>query len=278
MDTLNRLVGRAFFAVAILAEAAYASSACPAPPFRTGKVLEDTPSGISLHISIGLQDFAPSRLICLATVLKQRYGGRNVSAAIFSSYKAAVAYAPVTVEENPIFRAAQAKLHAFYTYDKPAEKDQLLILPDGLNHKAGSPFTTRIDLPVSGPVVCSLELSQRCLLEIEHIEYPLAGDRAAVSGVVTLSGNIAQNGVMSDVAVVEAKVSPIGHRSLIVNWAVHNLRTWRFEVGNHKDPVRITYRIEVSDFSPTWHEAHVEFRLPSEVIVQFGPKKEAVPQ
>src|SRR5208283_838275 len=103
---------------------------------------------------------------------------------------------------------------------------------------------------VAGTAACSLELNHRCLLEFQHIVYPLAEDKAAVSGVVTLSGNIAQDGAMLNVAVVEAKVNPVGHQSPLVNWAMHNLLTWRFEAGKHKDPVRITYHIEVSDFSP----------------------------
>jgi len=271
MDTLDRLASCVFVTVAVFAEAAYPSETCPAPPYRAGKILEDTQSEISLHISIDLRDFAPDRLICLATELKHRYGGRNVWAAIFSSYDAAVAYAPVTVEENPVFRAAQAKLHAFYTHDKTT--DQLLILPDGLDEEANSPFATRIDLPVAGAAACRLELNHRCLLEFQHIDFRLVGDEAAVSGVVTLSGIVSADGTVSSVAVVDAKVDPIDHQSRLISWATHNLLTWRFEAGKRKCPVRITYRIEASDFSPAWKKAHVEFRLPSEVIIEFGPKR-----
>lgn len=274
MRSLNRLIGRVFVAVAVLAEVANAAEPCPAPPFRAGKVLVDSPSEIDLHISISLQDFAPGRLICLATELKQRYGGRNVWAAIFSSHEAAVAYSPVTVEENPVFRAAQAKLHAFYTYDKAKEEDQLLILPDGLNHQPGSPLTTRIDLPVDGTASCRVELDSRCLLDFRHMDYPSVQAFEQLSGTVTLSGNVGRDGRLSNMMFLDANVNPPERQSLLVDWAKQNFCTWRFEVAKHKDPVRITYHFEISDPFPAWPETHVSFRLPSDVTIQLGPKRQ----
>jgi len=198
-----------------LAEVAYASETCPAPPFRSSKILADASSEISLHISISLQDFAPARLICLAADVKQRYSGRNIWAAILSSHEAAVAYSPVTVEENPIFRAAQARLHAFYTYDRATGEDELQILPDGLHRRAGSSMTTRIDLPANRTISCKVELDSRCLLEF----HPYAGESDPVSGIVTLSGSVGQNGVLSSTALVDVKVSPLDRQSMLVDWA-----------------------------------------------------------
>jgi hypothetical protein len=228
--------------------------------------LADNASGVDLTISIGLGDFAPRRLVCLAGALKKRYPGRNVSAAMFSSHEAAVWWAP-SIEWSPVLYAYQLKLHGFYSYDREKSDEYLLIAPDGSGQEADSPFDTRIVLPLRGAPVCKLAVSGRCLLEFRHIAYPSVKGQADIEGSVTMTGQIRRDGFVSDLAVVAAKVDAPERRSALVASAMENLGTWRFEPGKHRDDLRLTYEFGRADPTKTLHGTVMEFRLPDVVRV-----------
>lgn len=124
---------------------------CDAPHYRVCKTYDYTAPTVLLDISIPLQDFTPDKLVCLATVLKQRYRGPEVAVGIFSSHKAAVNYTIASVEAKPNENLWASQQHAQYYYNAGKLEDYVLMIPDGLSLRFGPTTTiTRIDLPVKG--------------------------------------------------------------------------------------------------------------------------------
>jgi hypothetical protein len=264
------MAARPLLVTVALFEAIYAFGACNVPHYRRGRTWEDNASGISIDISIRLEDFAPERLICLAGALRQKYTGRDVAAYIFSSRDAALGYLPGSIDPSPKVVEYQSKLHGYYFYSKEKHDNHLLIVPDVRSQEVDSPSTTRIDLPVTGTPVCRLAIDGRCLLEFQHIYYLSFEGKTEISGRVTLGGVIRRDGAVSDLAVVDAKVNPPERQSVLVDWAKEHLGTWRFEPGRHKDRVRITYSFVVADSPLVGHGTDVQFRLPYEVRIETG--------
>ena len=225
------------------------------------------PNRVYLGRECRLEDFAPEKLICLAEALRRKYPNRNVMAFIFSSREAALGYVP-SIEWVPKSVEYESKSHGVYIYSKEKHEDYLLVVPDALNHEAGSPFDTRIDLPVTGTPVCKLGISGRCLLEFQHIDYPSIDGKKQIAGRVTLYGSIRRDGTLSNFTVVNAKANLPQRESVLVDWTIKNLSTWRFEPGKQEDAMGITYYFEVTDSPLAVTESGVQFRLPSEVRVQ----------
>jgi hypothetical protein len=250
----------------VLCGAVPASGACKAPRYRVVRTWQVDPSGIRIDISVGLEDFAPERLICLAGALRERYPARNVRAFIFSSREAARGFKPASVEAVPVVERYQSMLHASYIYDLERHENYLQIWPNGVTADADLGISTLIGLPVNGTPSCTLEINGRCLLEFQHISYPSSEIQTEISGRVTLAGSIGRNGATSDLAVVDAKADPPERQSALIDWAKRNFSTWRFEPAKHKDAVRMTYRFEVADPSIRY-EHRVVFQLPDEVRI-----------
>lgn len=267
---LNRMSVRLFAVTLVLSEATCVLGACKVPQYRKGRVYEDSASGADLNISIRLEDFAPERLICLAEALRSKYPHRDVLAFIFSSREAALGYVPL-IERIPQLWDYEAKLHGIYTYNKEKHEDQLLILPDGHSQRVGSPLNTQINLPLTVMPVCRLTLDGRCLIEFQHIYYPRSIEaRTEISGRVTFAGTFRRDGVLSDLTVVGAEVSPPELQSILVDAAKSNLSTWRFEPGKYEDAVRITYRFEGADSPTVENGGGLRFRLPYGIVETGG--------
>ncbi|MGA2434114.1 MAG: TonB family protein [Bryobacteraceae bacterium] len=259
--TLIRLVTRLFTVIAVLSEATCAFGACNAHPYRVARTLVDNASDVAITLSVRHEDFAPRTLVCLAGTLRERYPGRNISASIFSSYDAALGYLPGSLEVPPRVRRYQSELHALYSYNRETHEEYLEILPEGLD-RADSIFTTRIDLPAKAAPACKLAITGRCLLEFEHIDYPSAKGMPKISGQVTLAGSIRSDGKLSGVTVEGANVSPAQSRAVLVDAALQNFRTWRFEPAEQQNTIRVTYDFEVTNSPLVGYEHPVEFRLP----------------
>jgi hypothetical protein len=244
----------------------YAPAACKPPAYRIGWMSEDPSdhSGVELNIGIHLQDFAPERLICLASSLRSRYSGRNITALIFSSVEAARYYSPVTIDQGSKIVESQAALHGYYSYRKDNGGEYLALFPDA-TPRNDFPFTTRIDLPATAPPVCKLAVGRRCLLKFQHIFYPEADAPFVNSGAVTVAGNIRKDGVVSDVAVVESETDPVGRQADLAKWVKQQLSTWYFEPATQKDRIRITFRFVIAD-GPVPQQTR--FQLPDEVTIQ----------
>jgi len=263
----NRMIARLFAVLVLLSEAIHAFGACNAPHYRRGRTWAVSASEATVDISIRLEDFAPERLVCLAGALRQRFPGRNVVAFIFSSREAAMGYVPGSIDLSPAQVSYQSKLHGYYFYNKEKHYDYVRVVPDGRSHY-DSPFTTRIDLPVSGRPVCRLAINGRCLLEFQHTYYLPFEGKTEISGRVTLAASIRQDGALSGLTVVDATASPPERQSELVDWAKQHLSTWRFEPGKHKDSVCITYCFEAVDSPLVGTGTSVQLRLPDEVRIE----------
>jgi len=262
--TWARRAARGFVVFGVFLGAFYAFGACDVPHYRTGRSYQDS-QGVLLHIGLRQEDFAPERLICLAGALKRKYPGRDLSVFIFNSFHAARGVVG-SQERTDYTIAVQSHLHGFYFYNKEKHDDYVLIVPDAFSQEFDSPFTTRIDLPLAGTPVCKLAINGRCLLEFHPIEPPF-GDRPGVAGWVTLTASIGRNGFVSNVSVVGADAQPPEGRAPLIDWALGNLGTWRFEPGPHTDGVRITYRFEPSETAGQGTD--VRFALPDEVSIRY---------
>jgi len=267
---MNRTAARVLGVAVALSGPVLASAPCAAPEYRTAQRLARSPSEISLYISVRLEDFAPAKLICLAGALREAFPGRSVSAAIFSSYKAALDFVPPGPEFIPEQVDAQFRLHGMYVYDKVKHEEYVTIEPDGA-HTYDPALITRIDLPAVGTPACKVGINGRCLLEFQHIYYPYVEHQRWARGQVTLAGSIQPDGTMAGVSVLGGQVDPPAQWALIVKFAAKNLRTSRFEPGERKDAVRITYRFEGVHSPVVGNGTGVQFRLPGEVIVQAAP-------
>jgi TonB family protein len=264
----NHVTGCLFIAIAVFATTDGANGACKAPQYRGGRVWVDAASEIAVDVSIRLEDFAPSRLTCLAGALKRAYSGRNIAAYVFSSHEAAVGYLPTAIDPSPDAQEYQTKLHGYYFYNSEKHEEYLLIFPNRNHQEVDSPLITRIDLPAERVPTCKLAIHNRCLLEFREIHYPPAGNRANVSGTVTIAATIRRDGAVSDVKLAAARVDSEEAQPLFVNSAIQNLKTWRFETSGRKESLRITYRFELSDSPPTGWRRLMQFRLPDEVTIE----------
>jgi hypothetical protein len=238
---------------------------CSVPPYRIGKVYENTAPSVLLDISVGPEDFAPQRLVCLGAVLRQKYRAPEVVIGIFSSHKAAVNYKLLTVEYPKNGMLWASKQHAQYYYSAERHEEYLLLIPDGLSLGVKSPFNTRIDLPPAGKTTCRLEINGRCLLQFEHIDLP-AGE---APGDVTLTGRLERSGKVTRIHVFAHEGSSAPSRALI-NFAQRNLESWIFERSQHEDDIKITYSLRRVQ-TPLEHGINVQFMLPDKVNVEIGP-------
>ena len=117
---------------------------CKAPHYRPGKIYENAAPAALLNISVRPEDLAPERLICLASILKQRYTAPETTVGIFSSHEAALEYFPLTVEYSKNAVLWASKQHAEYYYNPGKHEEYLLLIPDGLSLGLDSPFNTPI--------------------------------------------------------------------------------------------------------------------------------------
>jgi len=208
-------------------------------------------------------------LICLANVLKQKYRAPEVSVGIFNSYRAAVNYSPLGVEytENAVRWASMR--HAEYYYSTEKHEEYLLLVPDALSVGVNSPFSTRIDLPVTGKPSCKLQIHDRCLVTFDHI----AATSEDGSGTVTLTARIEQSGAVSDVRIPDWGAITSSQQQALADFAMRNLRTWRFEQSRTKDEMRIMYSLEWVH-TPLKDGVEVQFMLPDRVNIKMGPLEE----
>jgi hypothetical protein len=239
-----------------------ALAACNAPQYRTGLILENTSTDITLQISMRLEYFAPQQLICLAGEFQEKFPTRNIMVTMFTDQKAAENYLPSLQEQTAWMLHVYSTLHALYVRNN--SEDYLLIVPDGKDLAKDSPSNTRIDLPLTGAPVCKLAMRNRCLLEFRQMYYPSFASKTDVSGRVTVKGSIQKNGIISNLTVVDSNVEPSASRQSLSDWTIQNLRTWHFEPGQGVDDFRITFSFVLTESAP----AGVEMRLPDEVRLE----------
>lgn len=243
---------------------------CSVPKYREGHVWEDTPSSLMMNISIRIADFAPARLVCLAKALQRRYSDRTqISIPIFSSRAAAKHYTHVFggdfVGKPRVMWELQ--MHALYSFDADKRQDYMAIMPFG----SSGQFETRINLPATVIPKCTLEITDRCLLALDDLKYPWDALNTKASGTVTVVGVIARDGMVKDVALAP-EPNPGEIHGLLVEAALKNLKTWRFETASHSDPIRIAYSYIIETSGSAGHTSF-QFDLPRKVEIRGTPPR-----
>lgn len=212
---------------------------CRPPAYRKGYVWEDKPSSVMLNISVKKNDLAPGRLVCLAAALRRHYSNRSqVDVLIFTSQAAAKHYTGPFVGDSPFPRKNWSlENHARYFLDAKKNEEYIVLMPWGQNRT----FETRIMLPAATVQRCTLEFAVRCVLAMERVDYPFNALKAKVMGSVELRGRIRPDGIVGDVQPIVAEASPAGEEKLLVDSALQNLATWKFETAPHTDTFRVIY-------------------------------------
>jgi hypothetical protein len=243
-------------------------SSCRLPRYRAGKI-SDTAAATSLTVSVGPAGFAPTGLICLVEHLRPVYANRKVlDILFFDRHEAAVHYLPGSIDPSPEAVEYQSQMHALYYAEPGQSKEYLLLMPDPLTYDPAAPFNTRFDFPISGAPTCKLQIANRCLLSFRHILYPWQGGTAKVSGDVAVTGVVNRDGSMAKIAVADAVVNPMTEKSVLVDAAVDNLKTWQFEDSKQSIPIRITYSFRLLQSSAMKYKTDVEFSLPERVTIE----------
>jgi hypothetical protein len=243
-------------------------STCRLPSYREGKVTQNA-SSASLTISVGRSGFAPNRLICLVEHFKQAYPHHDLlDILFFDSHAAAVRYSPGAIDPSSKAVEYQAQMHALYHMDTSMHEEYLLLMPDPLLYDASSPSNTKIDFPFSGVPVCKLRVGNRCLLMFHHILYPWRGESAKVSGDITVKGIISREGIVKKLTVADAMVDPINQKAVLVDAALQNLETWRFQDSREATPIRVTYSFKLVHSPALKYRTDVQFALPQRVTIE----------
>lgn len=89
------------------------------------------------------------------------------------------------------------------------------------------------------------------------------------SGTVTLTAQIERSGSVSGVRVIHRDTVPSGNQKALADFALKNLKSWRFEPAQQKTKIQITYSIEAA-LTPFEHGVNVQFFLPDKVNIQVN--------
>lgn len=239
---------------------------CRPPQYREGAIFADSGSVIVMSVSIPLYDFAPSKLVCLATNLREHYRDRrNIEINMFSSHVDSQRGIYVQ-ESNREDVEALSHMHARYNFDADKHEDYIEIMPTGVfpGLRAG-PFNTRIDLPVETTPHCKLEINDRCLIALQQFPYPAALLKRKPSGTVTLAATITRSGKVDHIRLLKAE-------SISANEAVQNLSSWRLEPGPRDEPIQITYSYAIDNSLRYIDGMQVHWALPNEVSITIPPE------
>ena len=237
-------------------------------PSLQGATLYESKSEIITNISIDLQDFAPKRLICLAKALKERYRDRDsIIVGIFSSQGAARYLAQPALPPEPQADDYEMfhQLHGSYVYRRDIHENYVLLMPDPMIDNPGASINTKIDFSTAAVPTCKLQIDNRCVLSLEHIDPP----KDETAGAVTLTAEIEPSGAVSEVRVVDLKNGESGTQRSFVDYAVKNLKSWRFESRQNTSTMKIAYTLERVT-TPLEHGISVQFRLPDRVSIQMS--------
>jgi len=248
---------------------------CPTPRYRTGATLADSKAELIMSISIPLREFAPSRLVCLATSLKERYRDRpSIIVSIFSSPEAASNSIGVLLQEETTAEVRMlAQMHGRYVFSSERHEDYLELIPvlTWQSNMWNGPYDTRIDLPIAATPRCRVEILQRCLIASDGIDYPYEALKRGASGTVTLAGTVTRSGKISHVRVVKTESAPEGEASLLANAAARDLSSWRLEPGRRHGVIQITYLYAIDKSLPKRGHTDVRWVLPNEVAIRGNP-------
>jgi hypothetical protein len=220
-----------------------AAAQCAVPKFHTGRDFSSE-TAASLFLSIDAHDFTIPKLTCLVQDLRKRHPGwKTAYVAIYGSREAAENYSLGAVEIPVSFALWDqwgSQYHASYSWD--GDKKELFYISPFGDHVADFDFYWQLDLPLSGPPRCAVEMMRRCLMAVgERISYPKEAMKQGVLGKVTLMGVIDRNGSVSHLEVKGADIRPADFKELLTKAAIRNLQTWQFDSGEAETPFAIDY-------------------------------------
>jgi hypothetical protein len=236
--------------------------------YRDGYALQDTPSSIWINVSLDIGDFAPERIICLASALRKRYADRKqITVVMFSSYEAAkkfrTPYNPDSLKPGPNWSLEN---HGLYSNDADKREESVTIMPLGQSRQ----FSTRIDLPASSAPECVLQLAKRCLLAADRAEYPWAVLKSHDSGSVALEAVVERDGRVTQVRAVGQGADLSAARRGLIDAANRNLRSWRFETGRQPESIQIAFAYTIAK-DETPGKTSVQYDLPRSVQIRATP-------
>lgn len=268
------LVSRCLFVVLCSGVTAFAQ--CHPPQYRPGATFVDDTSILVRSISIPLHDFAPSKIVCLASSLKARYRDRsNIEVNIFSSHEAAQSsiFGQETTKEDV---ETLSQMHARYIFNADKQEDYLEILPTGAlpggpDLRAG-PFSTRINLPAAATPHCKLEIDSRCLIALERFTYVAQALGGKTSAKVTLTATISRSGKVNHVRVVKTEPVADGQKDPLANAAILNLSSWRLEPWPREEPIQITYSYTIDNALRHVDGTQVQWALPNAISIRVPPE------
>ncbi len=242
---------------------------CRPPQYREGAIFADSDPVFVQSISMRLRDFTPSKLVCLATSLRERHRDyRSIGINIFSSHEAAQ-YGIYVQESNREDIETLSHMHAQYSNDADKHENYVEIMPTGAFPGGFSfgpgPFSTRIDLPAEASPHCQLEIYSRCLIALEYPSYPDEALRSKASGTVTLTATITRSGKVEHIRVAKAE-------SIAATEAVQNLSSWRLEPGPRDYPIQITYSYAIDNSLRHMDGMPVQWALPNAPSITIPPQ------
>lgn len=221
--------------------------------------------GNLLCVSVAPRDLTVRTLTCLARTLKrQREADKGFVVLFFSSREAAERFLPPVEGHSPGW---SKQLRALYSFDPDKPEESLMITPMG--YVMSPSLVTTLDLSSTAVPHCQLELQGRCVMEATaNITYPQAALNARASGMITVTGTIKRDGGISDARVAHADVNPGQEERDLADAALLDLRAWRFDAGEHDDPIRITYSYSIDTSLPHGGAAMVRWSPPDQVRIR----------
>lgn len=250
----------------------FASSAlwgqCKPPRYKRGRTYKTSQSEIMMQVSIEPSELAPGRLVCLAESIKRKYPGkRSIWVTIYDEATAAKRALPLTVEASPGELETATHMHAVYRYDANKGEEYIELFPDWREKR----YVTRINIPPPSAIQCTLQAANRCVLSLAHIDYPWEARKQELSGRVSLGGAVTANGTVRDVTVTDAESNSKEGKSLLVEAAQANLKSWRFEPGVEDFPIHITYTYRLVSSPFFEHGVDTQISLPNDVVITANP-------
>jgi len=252
----------------LVAASSFGRAECQAPVYKKGRVYADSKSEIYMQISISPANFSPQKLRCLARHLHEVYSNRDtISIGIYDSENAAKTDKPLTVEaDGRDYERAQHR-HADYIFDRIKKEEELILSPNVLHWKE---FSTHIDLKINGVPTCTLQIQSRCLVAFNDLKYPRGSEGSKTSGTVVLSGRITSDGVIRQLRVIDKEANNPTRVRELVDAAVSNFKSWRFEESNYGLPIRISYSFVIDNSENLRGQTDLQFELPERVIVRVN--------
>lgn len=266
---MTRIMAVLCLAVCVAAEA---RAQCQTPHYRTGFILADSDSDFIGSISVPLPDFTPSKLVCLANNLKERFKMKSsVIVNIFSSRIAAWYQFPLFEDPGVKVRKQFEQMQAQDVFDTSTHEEYIVLKPEGDSPMVrGLASDTRIDLPVMGTIHCRPEINNRCLIAFQSVAYPELNGRK-FSGRVTLAAVIATGGRIGHVRVMKSEATPGGGTDTLAKAAAQSLASWRLEPAPRQESLQITFSYVIDSSLRYRGETKVDWALPNEVTIRGSP-------